>query len=82
MNMHSRQTVKYICETYPSGNNYYYKQEMITSGSWEDISTLQWGAKRPVTERTFKVRKEEGYKTAVVLIDKEPAVVLQFQQAK
>ncbi|WP_078597025.1 hypothetical protein [Evansella clarkii] len=80
--MHSRQTVKYICETYPSGNKYYYKQEMITNGSWEDISTLQWGTKRPVTERTFRARKEEGYKTQVVYIDKEPAVVLQFHQVK
>ncbi|SDY58563.1 hypothetical protein SAMN05421736_102336 [Evansella caseinilytica] len=77
--MHSKQTVKYICERYPSGNCYYFKQEMITSDSWEDISSLQWGVKRPITKMTFERRKKEGYRTVETYIHRPPARVIPFK---
>ncbi|MFA9556032.1 hypothetical protein ACERII_01810 [Evansella sp. AB-rgal1] len=78
--MHSKQTVKYICEQYPSGNCYYFKQEMITSDSWDDITSLQWGRKRPITKKTFEKRKREGFRTVETYIQQEPAVVLPFRK--
>lgn len=81
VHMHSKQTVKYIRERYSSGNCYYFKQEMITHDSWEDISSLQWGRKRPVTKRTFEKRKGEGYRVVDIYIDSPPAVVLPFRRA-
>ncbi|MDG5787717.1 hypothetical protein QA612_09420 [Evansella sp. AB-P1] len=78
--MHSKQTVKYICEQYPSGNCYYFKQEMITTESWDDVSSLQWGRKRPITQKTFEKRKQEGYRIIETFIQQEPAVVLPFRK--
>ncbi|ADU30022.1 hypothetical protein [Evansella cellulosilytica] len=78
--MHSKQTVKYICERYPSGNCYYFKQEMITSNSWQDVTSLQWGMKRPITKITYDKRKKEGYRTEESFIERQPAVVLPFNR--
>ncbi|MBU9714725.1 hypothetical protein KS419_23550 [Bacillus tamaricis] len=78
--MHSKQTVKYICEKYPSGNCYYFKQEVITYNSWEDISSLQWGRKRPISKTTFDKRKKEGYRTVEEFIQRPPAVIIPFKQ--
>lgn len=76
--MHSKQTVRYICEQYPSGNKYYYKQEMITTDSWDNLSSIMWGWKRPISKNTFEKRKREGYRIIESNIEKEPAVILPF----
>ncbi|WP_096188515.1 hypothetical protein [Evansella halocellulosilytica] len=78
--MHSKQTVKYICEKYPSGNCYFYKQELITMDTWDHPSTIMWGQRRPVSRKTFIKRKNEGYKTIETFINKQPAAVLQFNR--
>ncbi|UCZ54649.1 hypothetical protein LGQ02_07845 [Bacillus shivajii] len=79
--MHSKQTVKYICEKYPSGNCYFYKQEMITFNTWDDPSSIMWGKKRPISKKTYERRKKEGYKTTETFINKEPAEIVQFIKA-
>ncbi|GAE24819.1 hypothetical protein JCM9140_771 [Halalkalibacter wakoensis JCM 9140] len=76
--MHSKQTVKYICESYPSGNNYYYKKELITHDSWNNIHSLSWSRARPISKKTFHKRKKEGYKIEYVKREKAPADVLPF----
>ncbi|MFC0473568.1 hypothetical protein ACFFHM_24435 [Halalkalibacter kiskunsagensis] len=76
--MHSKQTVKYICESYPSGNHYYYKKELITHDSWDNIDSLSWSAARPISKGTFAKRGKEGYKVEYVSVDKEPAEVIPF----
>lgn len=76
--MHSKQTVKYICESYPSGNCYYYKIELITHGSWEQIESLSWTKPRPITKETFMKRKKEGYKVELIKRMTPPARILSF----
>ncbi|KHF41789.1 hypothetical protein [Halalkalibacter okhensis] len=76
--MHSKQTVKYICESYPSGNDYYYKKELITYDSWENIDSLGWSRARPISKSTFLKRKKEGYKIEYISIVKPPAEVIPF----
>jgi hypothetical protein len=76
--MHSKQTVKYICETYSSGNHYYYKKELITHDSWENIESLSWSTARPISKETFIKRSKEGYKVEYVSVKKEPAEVIPF----
>lgn len=78
--MHSKQTVKYICETYPSGNLYYYKIELITHDSWNNIESLMWSAPRPISKDTFQKRKNEGYKIEYVKKKNQPAVIIPFVQ--
>lgn len=74
--MHSKSTVKYICEEYLSGNRYYYKQEIITHDSWDQLHSLAWSRPRPISESTYKKRKKEGYKTEYRLIKKKPADII------
>ncbi|WP_100406857.1 hypothetical protein [Bacillus solitudinis] len=74
--MHSKNTVKYICECYPSGNKYYYKQELITHDSWNNPKSINWSSPRPISERTYKNRKTEGFKTEVHYSTKLPAIVI------
>ncbi|WP_347550893.1 hypothetical protein ABFG93_04175 [Pseudalkalibacillus hwajinpoensis] len=76
--MHTKHTVRYICERYPSGNCYYFKQELITHDSWQNPQSIEWSARRPITERTFHQKEKEGYKTISTFIQKNPAVVLHF----
>ncbi|ARK29436.1 hypothetical protein [Halalkalibacter krulwichiae] len=76
--MHSKQTVKYICKEYPSGNHYFYKTELITHDSWEKIESLMWSALRPISETTFQKRKREGYKVEYIKMKKQPAEILPF----
>ncbi|WP_227935029.1 hypothetical protein [Alkalihalobacillus deserti] len=78
--MHSKQTVKYVCETYPSGNHYYYKIELITHDSWNNIESLMWSTPRPISKETFQKRKIEGYKVEYVTMKNKPAVILPFAQ--
>lgn len=78
--MHSKQTVKYICEKYPSGNCYYYKQEIITHDSWEDLQSLAWSTPRPISQSTYLKQKQAGYKVEEYFIKKEPAKVLHFSR--
>ncbi len=80
--VHSKQTVKYICEKYPSGNIYYYKQEIITHHCWQDVSSLSWSAKRPISKQTYLKRKKEGYYTEELDIHKQPAEVIPFVTKK
>ncbi|PYZ94398.1 hypothetical protein CR194_02370 [Salipaludibacillus keqinensis] len=76
--MHSKQTVRYICKKYLSGNCYYFKQEIIAFDSWEDLDSLYWGAERPITEKTFWMRKKQGYKCKIEKIKQSPALVIPF----
>ena len=78
--MHSKLTVKYVCEKYPSGNCYYYKQEIITHDSWENLHSLAWSTPRPVTKETFLKQKKAGFKTETNFINKQPAKILQLQR--
>ncbi|WP_368504681.1 hypothetical protein AB3N04_03125 [Alkalihalophilus sp. As8PL] len=76
--MHSKQTVKYICKTYPSGNQYFYKSELITHDSWNNIQSLSWSTPRPISKSTFQKREKEGYKIEENFINQRPAQVLAF----
>ncbi|KGA97076.1 hypothetical protein AJ85_21360 [Alkalihalobacillus alcalophilus ATCC 27647 = CGMCC 1.3604] len=78
--MHSKQTVTYICETYFSGNQYFYKKELITFDSWNNPSSLAWSTPRPISEKTFKRRKKEGYKVIYTYNEKIPAKVIPFSK--
>lgn len=78
--MHSKQTVKYVCEKYPSGNSYYYKQEIITHDCWDNLDSLAWSAPRPITKETFLKQKQSGYKTETNYINKQPAKIFRFQK--
>ncbi|WP_328017760.1 hypothetical protein [Halalkalibacterium halodurans] len=78
MGVHTKQTVKYRCERYPSGNKYYYKQEIITHDTWENIESLQWSTPRPITRKTFLAKKQQGYKIEYVDIQKPPAELIPF----
>ncbi|MBB5173013.1 hypothetical protein [Texcoconibacillus texcoconensis] len=80
--MHSKQTVRYICERYPSGSVYYYKQEIITHGSWNDLSSLAWSRPRPVCRRTYEKRRLQGYRCEDIYINKSPAEVIDFCDEK
>ncbi len=76
--MHSKQTVKYVCEKYPSGNCYYYKQEIITHDCWENLNSLAWSSPRPITKETYFKQKRKGFKTEMINIEKAPAKVYQL----
>ncbi|NEU30789.1 hypothetical protein GN156_08370 [bacterium LRH843] len=78
--MHSKQTVKYICESYPSGNHYYYKTELITHDSWEKVESLSWSKPRPVSKDTFEKREKEGYKVEYIIHNNPPAAIFAFPQ--
>lgn len=80
--LHSKQTVRYICQQYPSGNKYYFKQEMITTDSWDQLTSIVWGRRRPITKRTYEKRKKEGYRIFEEFIEKEQAIVLPFKKKK
>lgn len=69
--MHTKQTTKYICEEYTSGNKYYYKQEFL-------MEQERWGSKRPVSKQTYLKRKNDGYKCLYHRIRKTPALIIQF----
>lgn len=77
--MHSKQTVKYICEKYSSGNCYYFKQEIITHDSWSNPSSLVWSTPRPISRATYVKQKQAGYKAELNYINKPPAKVYNFQ---
>lgn len=74
--MHSRQTVKYISESYPSGNIYYYKQELITHDRWDNIQSLSWSTPRPITKQTFVKRQKEGYRIEKRNIKNKAATII------
>ncbi|BDG61891.1 hypothetical protein caldi_29810 [Caldinitratiruptor microaerophilus] len=57
---YSRKTVRYIEELGPSGSRY-YRQELITSRSWRDPSSLYWTTPRPITERMFRRAEAQGF---------------------
>lgn len=76
--MHSKQTVRYICEQFPSGNCYFYKRELITQDSWDKPQSLMWSAPRPITRKTYELRRREGYKTEYIMKNKKPAKVFLF----
>ncbi|RXI99561.1 hypothetical protein DS745_15235 [Anaerobacillus alkaliphilus] len=78
--MHSKQTVKYVCQKYPSGNCYYFKQEIITHDCWDNLNSLAWSAPRPITEETFLRQKQNGYKTEINYITKPPAKIYQLHK--
>ncbi|TMW73711.1 hypothetical protein [Alteribacter natronophilus] len=76
--MHSKQTVRYLCQIYPSGNEYYFKEEIITHDSWDNLNSLEWGRRRPVTKETFEKRRREGYRVHRTFIDKPMGQLLHF----
>lgn len=59
--MHSRQTVKYICEHFSSGHDYYYKMEYITHDKWSNLQSIAWSTPKPVSRNTFLKRQKEGF---------------------
>lgn len=73
--LHSKQTVKYICEMYPSGNCYYYKQEIITHDCWSNLNSLAWSAPRPVSKGTYMKQKQAGFKVELIYVNKPPAEI-------
>ncbi|WP_059102509.1 hypothetical protein [Shouchella shacheensis] len=78
--MHTKQTVRYICEFYPSGRSYYYKQEYITHDSWQNLDSVAWSAPRPIRKKTFLKREKEGYTTEYRHHEQPPAVILPFRR--
>ncbi|KMK76047.1 hypothetical protein [Alkalihalobacillus pseudalcaliphilus] len=74
--MHTKHTVTYICETYLSGNNYYFKKELITFDSWDNPESISWSTPRPISKQTFLKREKEGYKTLYKTNHKKPAEVI------
>jgi hypothetical protein len=76
--MHTKQTVKYICEIFPSGNSYYYKQEIITHECWDNLESLAWSTPRPISRKTFEKRLKEKYRTEY--IQKQSAEILDFNK--
>lgn len=78
--MHSKQTVKYICHQYPTGHCYYYKTEIITHDTWDNIQSLAWSRLRPISEKTFYKRKKEGFK--VEYIKKQSAKIIDLKILK
>lgn len=79
--MHSKLTVRYYCDKHLlSGNSYYFKEELITFSSWSDPSSLQWGRRRPITKRTYEMRKRQGYQCHIFKIKRPPAKVIPFGQ--
>ncbi|PYZ98538.1 hypothetical protein CR205_08110 [Alteribacter lacisalsi] len=80
--MHTKQTVRYLCQIYPSGNEYYYKEEIITHDSWDNLNSLQWGRRRPVTKQTYEKRRKEGYRVHKAYIDKPKGKLLHFPVSK
>lgn len=57
---YGRKTVRYIEEIGPSGSRY-YRQELVTSRTWRDPSSLYWTTPRPITERTFRRAAAQGF---------------------
>ncbi|WP_232735770.1 hypothetical protein [Alteribacter populi] len=80
--MHTKQTVRYLCHKYPSGNCYYFKEEVITYDSWDNLDSLAWGRRRPITKRTFDKRKKEGYRSLTTYVDKPKGELLYFPLTK
>ncbi|MBX0318449.1 hypothetical protein [Shouchella clausii] len=76
--MHSKQTVKYICEQFSSGHDYYFKQEYITHDKWSNLDSVAWSAPRPIRKETFLKRKKQGYLCEYV--QKQTAVILPFHK--
>lgn len=77
--MHSRQTVKYICEHHlASGRKRYFKTEIITDSSWRELDSLRWSAPRPITQRTFRHAMDAGYPCEVKYLKSQPAEVIDF----
>ncbi|TSB46670.1 hypothetical protein [Alkalicoccobacillus porphyridii] len=80
--MHSKQTVKYISKSYPSGNTYYYKQELITHDRWDNLDSIAWSAPKPITKRTFERRCKEGFRYEKRHINKKPAKIIELTAFK
>ncbi|WP_017728248.1 hypothetical protein [Halalkalibacterium ligniniphilum] len=78
--MHSKHTVKYICEQYPSGNCYYYKQEIITQDTWQNIGSLMWSTPRPISKGTFVQKAKQGYVVEHRTITKPPAQIISLPE--
>jgi len=76
--MHSKQTVKYICEQYSSGREYFFKKEYITHDKWSNLQSVAWSAPRPIGKDTFLKREKEGFLCEYV--KKSSAEVLLFQK--
>ncbi|TLS37919.1 hypothetical protein [Pseudalkalibacillus caeni] len=77
--MHSKHTVRYICEEYSSGNKYFYKQELITHDTWQNPASIQWSARRPITRQTFMKNKLAGFPVIYRHIKKEPGTIIPFR---
>ena len=80
--MHSRHTVKYICEVYPSGRKLYYKTELVTMGSWSNPESLYWTRPRPITEQTLEKNKKAGFPVEIRHIKEPSAQVIVFDSLK
>ena len=77
--MHTKQTVKYICEHHlTSGRKRYFKSEIITDSSWRELDSLRWSAPRPITQRTFRRAMDAGYACEVKFLKMQPAQIVEF----
>ncbi|RNA69025.1 hypothetical protein EBO34_03455 [Alteribacter keqinensis] len=79
--MHSKQTVRYLCQKYPSGNEYFYKEEIITHDTWDNLDSLEWGRRRPVSKATVEKRKKEGYRVITTEVRKPKGKLFYFPAA-
>ncbi|MHB1681564.1 MAG: hypothetical protein ACYCYO_01870 [Bacilli bacterium] len=77
--MHTKQTVKYLCEHHlASGRKRYFKQEIITDSNWRELDSLRWSAPRPITQRTFRRAMDAGYPVEIKYLKAQPAQIVEF----
>lgn len=77
--MHTKATVKYVREVFVhSGRVCYWKQEIITDSSWQDVESLRWSARRPITAKTYERAKQKGYVCVQKTNLHAPAEVVDF----
>ena len=77
--MHTKQTVKYICEHHlTSGRKRYFKSEIITDSSWRELDSLRWSAPRPITQKTFRRAMDAGYPCEIKFLKTQTAEIVEF----
>ncbi|MCY0877289.1 MAG: hypothetical protein OWT28_13605 [Firmicutes bacterium] len=75
--MHSKETVVYICEEYlVTGHKLFFKQELLTSQSHADQTSVYWSRRKPITDGTFRLAQQNGYTCHIIQVHQPPAQVL------
>ncbi|GAF12051.1 hypothetical protein JCM19046_3991 [Bacillus sp. JCM 19046] len=78
--MHSKQTVKYVCEEFTSGYTYYFKQEYITHDKWSNLDSVAWSSPKPISRMTFIKRQREGY--VCEFVKRKSATIMRMDSVK